>query len=529
MVILQNATYIHPNKDILFQDLNLVINAHEKLALIGNNGTGKSTLLQIIAGQLPLYSGQLSCASTPYYIPQLQDRYAHMRIAEVLAVDQKLKAFHDILEGKMSEENLDILQEDWTIEDRCNQALAKWNLDGISLDQRMDELSGGEKTKVFLAGISIHEPQLILMDEPSNHLDYQSRKLLYQFIQDCKQTLLIVSHDRTLLNIMPEIAEISRSGIVKYGGNYSFYAEQKGIAQEALDHDVKSKEKELRKAREKEREANERQQKLNARGKKKQEKAGIPKIMMGNLKNKAEGSTSKLNAVHQEKITGIRQDLQSLRANLPEIDQMKLGFENAKLYQGKLLLEAKQLNLEVNGQDLWKEDLSFQIKYGDRIAISGANGSGKTSLIQLLLGTRIPSKGQIVRADFNAVFVDQDYSLVKSELSLYEMAQTFNRTGLQEHEIKIRLNRFLFPKESWDKSCMALSGGERMRLLLCCLNISSQAPDIMVLDEPSNNIDIQNTHILTAAIQDFKGCLLVVSHDPYFMEEIGINQFINLD
>ena len=324
------------------------------------------------------------------------------------------------------------------------------------------------------------------------------------------------------------MAEMSKNGISKYGGNYEFFAEQKEIALNALDHDVKSKEKELRKAKDREREALERQNKLNARGKKKQEKAGIPKILMGALKNKAEGSSAKLKGVHQEKITGIQQNLRDLRSNLPEIDQMKFGFEESGLPVGKILLEIDGVNLQINGNDLWKQNLDFQLKYGDRIAIKGNNGSGKTSLIKLMIGEIAPSEGKIKKADFNYVYVDQDYSMVSSSKSVYEMAQSFNQSGLLEHEVKIRLNRFLFPKESWDKSCLVLSGGERMRLLLCCLNISSKSPDIIILDEPTNNIDIQNIEILTAAIQSYQGTLIVVSHDQYFLEDIGIKENITL-
>ena len=528
MVIIQNATYIHPNKDILFQGLNLVVNKQEKIALIGNNGVGKSTLLKAIASEVKLHAGSIDCASTPYYIPQLLDKYNAMSIAQVLAIEDKLKAFHAILEGQMDEQLLDILNDDWTIEDRVQQALNRWNLIGLKLDQPLSTLSGGQKTKVFLAGIDIHDPELILMDEPSNHLDLESRELLYQFIENCNKTLLLVSHDRALLRLIPEMAEMSKNGISKYGGNYEFFAEQKEIALNALDHDVKSKQKELRKAKDREREALERQNKLNARGKKKQEKAGIPKILMGALKNKAEGSSAKLKGVHQEKITGIQQNLRDLRSNLPEIDQMKFGFEESGLPVGKILLEIDGVNLQINGNDLWKHNLDFQLKYGDRIAIKGNNGSGKTSLIKLMIGEIAPSEGKIKKADFNYVYVDQDYSMVSSSKSVYEMAQSFNQSGLLEHEVKIRLNRFLFPKESWDKSCLVLSGGERMRLLLCCLNISSKSPDIIILDEPTNNIDIQNIEILTAAIQSYQGTLIVVSHDQYFLEDIGIKENITL-
>jgi ATPase subunit of ABC transporter with duplicated ATPase domains len=207
---------------------------------------------------------------------------------------------------------------------------------------------------------------------------------------------------------------------------------------------------------------------------------------------------------------------------------MKFGFEESSLHIGKTLVEAKEVNLKINGRNLWHQNLNFRIKSGDRIALKGTNGSGKTSLINLIIGNRQPTSGEISRANFNYVYVDQDYSLIKTEMKVYDMAQSFNHSGLQEHEIKIRLNRFLFSKDTWDKSCMFLSGGERMRLLLCCLNIQSQAPDIIILDEPTNNIDIQNIQILTTAIQSYQGCLIVVSHDQYFLNEINIQETIQL-
>jgi len=540
MLILQQATYIHPNKDVLFENVNFIINKNDKIALIGNNGAGKSSILKIIADKLPLSSGIISCSSKPYYIPQTHDDYNDLTIAEALGISGKLRALHAILAGEATAENMEVLQDDWTLEDRCEQALEKWGLSGLDLVRKLGSLSGGQKTKVFLAGIEIQEPEFILMDEPSNHLDQDGRKLLYDFVEKTNKTLLIVSHDRQLLELIPEIAELSRDGIRLYGGNYSFYAEQKGIELDALNHQVQSQQKELRKAKEKEKEAIERQNKLNARGKKKQEGAGMPKIMMNTLRNKAEGSSSKLKSVHEEKILGIQSQLTSLRSILPEIDQMQFGFENSDSYRGKLLLEAQEINYMIptndglrsindyeasnSGRFLWKEDLSFQIRHGERIAIKGLNGSGKTTLIKILLGILEPSKGMLLSNSKRYVYVDQEYSLIKSNQSIYEKAQQFNHAGLQEHDVKIRLNRFLFGKETWDKSCLSLSGGERMRLLLCCLNISNQAPDIMVLDEPTNNIDLQNILILTEAIKQFQGTLLLVSHDEVFLKEIGIER-----
>ncbi|WP_343535571.1 ribosomal protection-like ABC-F family protein [Pedobacter sp.] len=528
MLSLQQITYRHPNKELLFSNLNLTVNPHEKIALIGNNGVGKSTLLKLIAGEIMPNAGHLHLETVPYYLPQIFGQYNHCTVAEALGVNDKLTALLEILNGNANDEYFENLDNDWTIEQRCLEALDQWQLQDIDLQQSMASLSGGQKTKVFLAGINIYSPQLVLLDEPSNHLDISGRQLLYQFIRRTKSTLLVISHDRQLLNLLDSICELSPQGISIYGGNYDFYTEQKQLAKNALEQDINSKEKALRKAKEKERETLERQQKQDAKGKKKQEKAGVARIMMNTLRNNAENSTSKMKEVHADKVDGVAQELSTLRSQLPDADKMKFGFNHSLLHKGKVLFEAIDLNHCYNQQNLWQESLHFQIKSGERLAIKGSNGSGKTTLIHLLLENLKTSVGQLKATQVNAAYIDQDYSLINPLLNIYEQAQHFNTATLQEHEVKTRLNRFLFGKSNWDKPCAKLSGGERMRLMLCCLTLGNHAPDLIVLDEPTNNLDIQNVEILTAAINEYEGTLLVVSHDEYFLEQINIQREIKL-
>ena len=589
MLILQNISYTHPNKDLLFDNINLTLNNRGKVALIGNNGVGKSTLFKIIAGETAPSGGQLFLDTNPYYVPQIFGQYNDMTVAQALRIDKKLGALTEILGGNVTEEALEVLDDDWTIEDRCKEALEYWHLadlgpvrrnnskflsemkdcrqstDSISdmdcrqsvdlefagdiMNIKMGNLSGGQKTKVFLAGITIHKSEFILLDEPSNHLDAEGRQLLYDFIRNTSSTLLVVSHDRTLLNLLDTVCELSRRGIAVYGGNYDFYAEQKNAVKESLSNDIRSKEKALRKAKEKERESTERQQKLDARGKKKQEKAGVARILMNTLKDKAENSTSKMKNVHSEKIGSISQELQELCSSIPDIDKMKLGLDNSSLHKGKIIFKAtdinfsydKCLNIDGNKQSgreiksgyneqpfLWKENLTFQITSDERILIKGLNGSGKTTLIKIILGSLKPQMGEVFIADNKSIYIDQDYSLIKNEFTVYEQAQQFNTSALQEGEVKSRLNRFLFTKKDWNKCCRVLSGGERMRLMLCCLTISNQAPYIIILDEPTNNLDIQNIEILTAAINEYRGTLIVVSHDETFKEQVGVDRIISL-
>ncbi|THF51720.1 ABC-F family ATP-binding cassette domain-containing protein [Flavobacterium supellecticarium] len=528
MLLLQHVSYMHPNRELLFDDLNLVVNNYDKIALIGHNGVGKSTLFRIITGSVPISGGQCTIRTEPYYIPQVFGQFNRLTVAEALRIDRKLQALSEILSGTVTEENFTTLNDDWTLEERCREALLYWQLDDIDLNQPMHTLSGGQKTKVFLAGITIHQPELILLDEPSNHLDYAGRELLYNFIQSDNRAMIVISHDRKLLNLLDITCELTANGIMTYGGNYDFYKTQKEIENNALHQDIQSKEKALKKAKEKERETLERQQKLDAKGKGKQEKAGVARIMINTMRNKAENSTSKLKSVHAEKIGGITKELQNLRATVADIDKMKFGFGLPALHKGKLLFKASGLNYSYDDRPLWKYDLNIEIASGDRIVIKGNNGSGKTTLIQIILGNLQSEIGTIHSIPIKTIYIDQEYSLIDNRITVYEQAQQFNTTALPEHEIKMRLNRFLFTYDDWQKPCKVLSGGERMRLLLCGLTIGNEAPDCIVLDEPTNNLDLQNIEILTASINEYKGTLLVVSHDEVFLEQLHIEREIIL-
>ncbi|WP_443938192.1 ABC-F family ATP-binding cassette domain-containing protein [Pedobacter sp. MW01-1-1] len=528
MLHLHNLSYIHPNGDLVFSTLHLALDKHEKIALIGNNGVGKSTLLKLVAQELLPSEGFISLEAEPYYVPQIFGQYNHLTISEALGIAEKINALTEILQGNTAEENFTALNDDWTIQERSAEALDFWGLAHFDLSTQMSSLSGGQKTKVFLAGMNIHQPRLILLDEPSNHLDLEGRAMLYAYIQASKSAMILVSHDLKLLNILNKVCELNKQEIKVYGGNFDFYRSQKKIENMALNKDIQHQEKSLRKAKEKERETLERQQKTDSRGKGKQEKAGVARIMMNTLRNKAENSTSKLKNLHNEKIENLNQKLQNLRSDLPDVDKMKFGFSPSRLHTGKILAQAKAINIRYGDNYLWKEPLSFQILSGERIVLKGKNGAGKTSLIQLILGKTIVQFGSLKLAENKSVYVDQDYSLLQADLTVYQQAQQFNNSALQEHEVKIRLNRFLFGKETWDKPCMRLSGGERMRLMLCCLTMSTQAPDLIVLDEPTNNLDIQNIEILISAINEYTGTLIVVSHDEAFLAQININRTLEL-
>ena len=528
-IIIKDLSYIHTDKEVLFSNLNLIINSGEKTALTGNNGCGKSTLMRILAGEVSPGGGSAYCSGHLFHVPQHFGQYDGRTVAQALGIDRKLTALHAILNGDAAEEHFVRLDDDWNIEERAQAALDAWQLAGISLLRPLKGLSGGEKTRLFLAGMELGEPDTILLDEPTNHLDTAGRERLYDFVRRTSATVLVISHDRTLLNLLPAICELSRNGLAYYGGNYDFYKEQKEVHRNALQQQLEEKEKALRLARKTAREVEERKARQNTRGEKASIKKGIPRILLGGLKNHAENSSSRLSNVHAEKAGKIQQEITSLKGSLSRTDKLKTDFNAPALHTGKILVTARDINFHYPDSDanLWPAPLSFQLRSGSRLCIKGNNGSGKTTLLKLITGELAPTGGAIERTDFTYVYLDQEYSLIQNGYTVSEQAETFNLRHLPEHEIKTILNRYLFPQDVWNKPCGKLSGGEKMRLAFCCLMIADNTPDIFMLDEPTNNLDIESVEIITAAIRNYQGTILVISHDREFLKETGIEQEIS--
>lgn len=524
-LIIRSLSYQHTDKSLLFKNVDLVVHTGQKAALVGDNGSGKSTLLQVIAGKLSPTSGNISCNETTWYIPQHLGQFDNLTVAQALQIDKKLYAMQRILNGDTEVRYFNDLNDDWEIEQKLQVELQKWRLNYLTADTLMQNLSGGQKTKIFLTGIAIHEPQMILMDEPSNHLDVASRNQLYELINSCKATVLAVSHDRTLLNLLPETFELSKSGIALYGGNFDFYRQQKEENLQALEGQLDERTKTLKQSQQKARDMAVQRQKKESRGKAAGQTNSLPRIIAGGLKSKAEQSTARVMDAQSEKVAGVATSVQELRSQLQHYQTLKIDLNASALHLGKILVDGTAVSYSYEQDSLW-QPITFQIRSGDRIRIEGDNGAGKTTLLKMITGILEPAAGKLQRAPFSYLYLDQDYSLIDPAISVYEQAQHYNSRNLQEHELKSLLIYAQFPREKFDGKCAALSGGEKMKLALCCLSVSNQAPDVLILDEPTNNLDIPSLEVLTGAIKHFSGTLLVISHDQYFVEEVGTDKCI---
>ena len=525
----QHITYHTPNRGLLFNDISFTLQKGEKAAIVGHNGAGKTTLFKIITGQEKSYTGNLLVTGPLHYVPQHYGHFNQLTVAEALGIAPLLAALQAVEKGATDQHYYDLLEHQWDIAARCEEAFSRWGITGIALNQPLQQLSGGMKTRLFLSGIDIFEPAIVLLDEPTNHLDAKARARLYEWMSTTNCSLLLSSHDRQLLRLCEPIWELQADGIRVYGGNYDLYAAQKDTATAASEHKLAYHEKALKEAKLKQQQALERKQHADAQARKNSRQGGQAKILLGGRKNSAESSTGKLKQVHSAKVSELRTNLQEA-AVMTQVQRIMKGyFANPSLPRGKVLMQATDINFAYeNGHLLWPQPLTFTIRSGNRLAVSGNNGSGKTTLFNLLQGKMPPSEGQLQMAPCTTLLLDQDYYLIDRSKTVLEQALAFNAAALEPAMVHTLLANFLFMPESWDKPCAVLSGGEMLRLALCCMVLHNKMPDIIFLDEPVNNLDLNNIQMLANIFAEYRGTLIVISHDTGFLQEAGITEELPL-
>ncbi len=528
-IIVSGVSYILPGGQSLIENLSFTVSARERASLVGDNGTGKTTLLHLLAGRTAPSSGEISVAGRVYYVPQCFAPGVGMRICDVLGVGSKVDALDAICRGRSEEDYFTTLGDDWNINERISAALDRWGLSFLSPADPTGPLSGGEKMRVLLAGIALHTPSVVLLDEPTNHLDRRGRAVLCDYLSTTPATVLTVSHDRELLDIVDCTFELSRRGIRRYGGNYAFYRACKDIEIKALEDCVSESTKALEKARRTADEVARRRQKMDSRGGKKSAGEGIPRILAGGRRSAAQNSTSALAGKHDEKLEAARTRLEDLRSRQEPDKAVRIKTLSTGVHTGRIIFHAEGIGFNYEGRPpLWPRPLDLTLRGGDRILIEGGNGSGKSTLLDIITGSLQPTDGRVYRTPFSHARLDQEYTIIDDGLTLLGQLERFNKRNLPPDRLRTELDRYLFPAPVWDKHCGVLSGGEKMRLALCCILTADQAPDVLLLDEPTNNLDIRNIEILASAVRDYRGTLLLVTHDRRFAEDVAVSATVTL-
>ncbi|MFI2346169.1 ABC-F family ATP-binding cassette domain-containing protein [Streptomyces sp. NPDC019443] len=517
-----SLTFAWPDGTGVLDDFQLAVGPG-RTGLTGLNGSGKSTLLRLIAGDLTPTGGTVRTTGELGYLPQNLVLDTALRVDQVLDIAGTRAALHAIEAGDPSEEHFTAVGDDWDVEERARATLDQLGLGHVGLDRTIGEVSGGEGVLLRLAALLLARPDVLLLDEPTNNLDLYARRRLYEAVAAWSGVMVVVSHDRELLELVDQIADLRDGEVTWYGGNFSAYEETLAVEQEAAERMVRVAEADVQRQK---RELADAQIKLARRkryGQKMWDSKREPKIVMGARKRAAQESAGKHRIMHTEKLTEARERLDEAVDAVRDDDEIRVELPYTKVHPGRGVLRLSELRLrygaEVKGE--------FEVRGPERIALVGRNGAGKTTLLRTITGELAPVAGEAV-AEVPLRFLPQRLDVLDDGLSVVENVARF-APDATNNRIRARLARFLFRGARADQLAGTLSGGERFRAALAALLLAEPAPQLLMLDEPTNNLDMASVRKLTAALESYEGALIVVSHDVPFLESIGITRWLLLD
>jgi ATPase subunit of ABC transporter with duplicated ATPase domains len=474
MIIVKNLTK-HILGQPLFEKVSFVINKNDKIGLIGVNGSGKSTLIKIILGEVEADSGSVDLTQARIgYLPQ------QLAFQE----SDTISAFLNSPKNQM--------------------VLEKVGLSNISQDFEIRNLSGGQKTRLALAKVLLSGPNILILDEPTNHLDMKGLEWLEKFIKSFNGAAVVISHDRTLLdNCVERILEIDHVNMRfnEYHGGYSVFSEQKKKALAIQEQEYKLHE----------REKNRLERWLIL---KKQEASVHPDPAKG----------KQIRAMEKR----LEREIHANEIAKPKNNKIIRGMDlKGEASSSKLILRCKKVSKKF-GEKKVLSDISFEIRGGERVLLSGANGSGKTTLLKIINGQIDSDSGEVKIGDKVRIgyFAQEHEDLDMNKTVIDEYLSTKNLFVTNKDPRNI-LGAFLFKGQDVFKKVSDLSLGERVRLVFA--KLTNQENEFLVLDEPTNHLDISSREIIENALVEFKGAILAVSHDRYFIEKIGFDSVLSID
>jgi ATPase subunit of ABC transporter with duplicated ATPase domains len=526
-VVAERLSYALPDGRALFHELNLSF-GRERTGLVGPNGSGKSTLVRLLAGELAPSSGAVHRTAAVAVLPQDFRPAPDAPLAVVLGIDERLQALRRMEAGESTLADLELVGDEWELPERAAAVLARFGLSHLSPDRPVGTVSGGEATRVALAGLALGRPDFLLLDEPTNHLDAASREALYAFVEGWTGGILCVSHDRALLRRMDRIVELSSLGVRVYGGDYEAYRERRAQDDAAAEREMESARAALRLAESEARVLRERQARREARGKRERATANMPKILLNARKAKAQSTGARVRAVIEREVEERREQLGAARSRVEERERPRFELASTGLPAGRTVLELLDVTVRFPGADRPVLDsVSLRIVGPERVAVTGPNGSGKSTLLRVAPGRLAPDAGSVRRpGDGEVAFLDQEGVALDPALSVLENFRAFH-PRMDATAARYALARFLFSHEAALQSVGTLSGGQRLRASLACVLGGEHPPSLLVLDEPTNHLDLEAIEAMESALREYDGALLVVSHDAEFLEAIGVERRVS--
>ena len=490
----------------IIKDANFLVNEHEKVAIVGVNGAGKTTLLKILTGEEHADSGNVILAKDAKlgYLRQINNVDSKLSIIDklytviehILSMEKRMLDMQEQMQH-LSGEALEELYSSYTALTHNYELMdgyaAKSKVTGIlkglgfnenEFDRKINTLSGGQKTRVFLAKLLLEEPDIILLDEPTNHLDLRSIEWLESYLLNYKGAVIIVSHDRYFLDkIVSKVIDIENSTVYMYTGNYSDFSAKKQMLMDAKMKEYLNQQQEIR-----------------------HQEAVISKLKQFNREKSIKRAESRQKQLEK---------IERVEAPQTHIENMRLSLDISK-ESGKDVLSVNNLSKSFDEKHLFS-NINFEIKRGERVAIIGDNGTGKTTLLKIINGLLSPDSGEVIYGSNVAIaYYDQEHQVLHMDKTLFdEISDTYPE--MTNTQIRNILAAFLFTGEDVYKKIGDLSGGERGRVSLVKLMLSKA--NFLLLDEPTNHLDILSKDVLESALNSFPGTICYVSHDRYFINK----------
>ena len=542
-VLLENLSFAWPDGSIALSDVSGAFGAG-RTGLVGRNGSGKSTLLRLIAGELVPSSGQASATGEVAYLPQGLTLDVSRPVAQLLGVASALTALRAIEAGDTDPAHFDAVGNDWDIEARSHAALAEAGLRPEMLDRRVGQLSGGEAVLTAIAGIRLRGADVTLLDEPTNNLDRDARARLADLVRGWRGALIVVSHDLSLLELMDDTAELYENELTVFGGPYSQWRERLDAQQDAARQAERSAAQLVKREKRDRIEAETKIATRQAMGRKAQLQKRVPPIVAGGLQRAAQVSAGKMRSDMRDRENAARTALDAAERRVRDDAAIRIDLPDPGVPAGRRIATIG------DGTHTWT------IQGPERVALIGPNGVGKTTLLEALVrDTGMPNSGWLSGTDEDSAETSaaRGGSTVSSLNSASARAHT-DRIGylpqrvdgldetasvlenvreaasaVPDRELRNRLARFLIRGSAVDREVSTLSGGERFRVALAQLLLADPPPQLLVLDEPTNNLDIDTVDRLVEALAAYRGAVLVVSHDDAFLGRLGIELTIELN
>ncbi|ALI04536.1 energy-dependent translational throttle protein EttA [Pseudomonas sp. FW306-02-F02-AA] len=518
LVTLNQLSYQLANGETLFDSLNLHFD-HRPTGIVGRNGVGKSVLARLIAGDLTPASGTLSRFGSVAYVAQEPIAISGQSVAQAAGIAETLDALARLASGSASTQDLEQAAERWDLPEQLRLLFDEAGLPELMAQHPMDALSGGQRARIALIGAFLSQADLLVLDEPTNHLDADGRRWLMDRLDHWRGGVIVVSHDRTVLNSLQRIVELSALGVQVFGGNHAAYLEQREVEQAAahaaLEHNRTLRSRELKRLQRE----HDTIQRRAAGSRKNAETANVSRFERARMKGAATKIMGHVRHAHQAQKSAMNEQVREANARIKPSEPVLMTLPGTAVPANRQVITLIDAQLPWLAPEAPTTFLTISLAGPVRIALSGPNGCGKSTLLKMLAAHCNPVSGDCLTHVPNA-YLDQRLELLDPERSIVEQLNLLD-TPLSEGSVRSRLAQLQLDAVRVNVPTRLLSGGERLKAAIAIALWRENPAQLLLLDEPTNHLDLVSVQALEQALRDFPGALIAASHDTEFLRALA--------